>query len=198
MARHYDSGEKSEVALELVAIAGRETDHADAGSDVDLWDRMDIILRVERDVVLLEVAGTNRRTDIDGFCCAVSAGRGIEEEVPSVVRLVDQIGTEIESVVRQHFLEADLVANRIAVRIVPFLLLRAESEDVGGAVVEAADVHEPGGVGKGGGAVEEEIFTGVDETHFVGVVLVVLVVHRCAVEAAGSLIVIVSGTIRLR
>lgn len=50
------AGGELEIALCLVAVAGRESIHAHARNDMNLRDGMKVVLRVERHIVLLEIA----------------------------------------------------------------------------------------------------------------------------------------------
>src|SRR5579872_6945852 len=59
MGAQHDARGEREVALSLVAIAGRERNLAQTRGDMNLRDGMKIVLGDERKVILLEVAGSN-------------------------------------------------------------------------------------------------------------------------------------------
>jgi hypothetical protein len=107
---------------------------------------MEIILRKEGSVVLLEAPRAKLGSNPDDLLSSVSSIVRIMEKIVRVIDLVDQVASETDRVQRQNLGKRDLVAKHVAVRIVPLVHLWAAVEGIVVAPVKTANVIVPGRV----------------------------------------------------
>src|SRR5579875_265864 len=194
MAAEYHARGEGKVLQRRCGIGGLERGKADARGNCKDRARADFVLYKSHGIVLAEVGRTDLAPDIHHLPWATAPIRWVVEVIPAVVETVDVISSGSDHVERDVFTQRDLVADRVRVRVVPFVLLRTEAVDVVIALVEPADMHIPGCILKNGCGIQAQVLPAVDQPHLVRVILIVAVIGQGAVEA--RCLLAIDGTAR--